>query len=233
MKDKPKPYYKNVSGDFYVEDGCCITCMVPEFYAPDLMSFDESNSHCFVAKQPSNADEIYQAIKATWAAEVECIRYGGSDTEILRRLAEAGLSERCDEQKIIQKIKPLLRNHVVFECAEIKSVNELAQQIKDYILALSNEYIKWKVSRIKTDNLGVTFSFSWYEDKFYSLWFNKIESINTWYIFHSLEYEEIGSRAISLLIDDWIRSNKNSTNVKWLANKNWNKSLTEWQATPF
>jgi hypothetical protein len=229
MKDKPKPYYKNVAGDFYVEDGCCITCGVPEVYAPDLMGFDESNTHCFVAKQPSNEDEIYQAIKATWAAEVECIRYGGSDTEILRRLAEAGLSDSCDEQQKIQKIKPLLRNHVTFECAEIKSVKELARQLKNYILAQNNEYIQHKVSNIKTDNLGFTFSFSWYEDKFYPIWFNKIEPTNTWYIFHSLEYEEIGSRAISLQIDDWIRSNKNITNIKWLTNK----AFREWQSTPF
>lgn len=233
MKDKPKPYYKNVSGDFYVEDGCCITCMVPEFYAPDLMSFDESNAHCFVAKQPTNENEIYQAIKATWAAEVGCIRYGGLDTEILRRLAEAGMSERCDEKEFIKKIKPILRNYVAFECSEIKSARELAQQAKDYILSQNNEYIQHKVSKIKPDKSGVTFSFSWYENKFYPLWFNKIDSINTWYIFHSPEYEEIGSRAISLQIDEWLRSDKKFTDIKWFTSRTWNRSLTEWQSNPF
>ena len=233
MKDRPKPYHKNVSGDFYVEDGCCITCMVPEVHAPDLMSFDEDNAHCFVSKQPTNENEIYQAIKAIWAAEVGCIRYGGRDSEILRRLAEVGVPERCDEQETIQQIKPLLRNYVSFECSEIKSVWELAQQAKDYILNQNTEYTHYKVSKIRTDKSGITFSFSWFENNYHSVWFNRIESINVWYIFHSPEYEELGSRAISLHFDEWLRSDKKFTQIGWFTGKTWNKSLAEWQSTPF
>ncbi len=232
MSNKPKPYYKNVAGDFYVEDGCCITCMVPEFHAPDLMSFDESNAHCFVSKQPTNDDEIYQAIKATWAAEVGCIRYGGRDTKILRRLAEAGVSESCDEQNIVQRIAPLLRNYVTFEQSKIQSVRQLAQHAQTYILSQNADYNRFKVSKIKTDKSGDTFSFSWYQDKFYPIWFNRIESKNTWYIFHSPEYEDIASRGISLQLDEWLRNDKKFTNIRWFTNKAWNKFLNEWQATP-
>src|SRR5215203_5773247 len=107
MSDKPKPYPKNIEGDFYVEDGCCTACMVPEEYAPDLMGFDESNFHCFIAKQPTNENEVYQAIKMAWASELECIRYSGKNPQILRRLAEAGVPDCCDHKYLIQEIKPL------------------------------------------------------------------------------------------------------------------------------
>ena len=33
-------YTKNVAGDFYVEDGCCITCGVPTGIAPDIFEYD-------------------------------------------------------------------------------------------------------------------------------------------------------------------------------------------------
>ncbi|HEY0051751.1 MAG TPA: hypothetical protein VGB68_20810, partial [Pyrinomonadaceae bacterium] len=71
MPDKHKPYPRNIEGDFYVADGCCMTCMVTEVCAPDLMGFDETENHCFVAKQPANENEVYQAIKATWSAEFD------------------------------------------------------------------------------------------------------------------------------------------------------------------
>ena len=71
MSNKHKPYPKNVEGDFYVEDGCCTGCMVPEYYASNLMNYDETDFHCFVAKQPTNENETYQLIKAVWASEVE------------------------------------------------------------------------------------------------------------------------------------------------------------------
>ncbi len=232
MSDKPKPYPKNIEGDFYVEDGCCMTCMVTEVHAPNLMGFDETENHCFVAKQPINESEVYQAIKATWAAETDCLRYSGQNLSILRRLAEAGASDSCDHKTLIQGIKPLLRNHVTFECTQIQSELETANQFKEYVLKQNTEYLRYKVSKITSGNLGVTFSFSWYEDNYYPVWFKRIELKDTWHIFHSLEYEELGSRSISLMIDEWLRSNKNFTAIKWLSNRAWNQSLAEWQETP-
>jgi hypothetical protein len=75
MSDKNKPHPRNAPGDFYVEDGCCTTCDVPFYYAPDLFKYDNTETHCFVSKQPANEAENYQIIKALWASELECIRY--------------------------------------------------------------------------------------------------------------------------------------------------------------
>jgi hypothetical protein len=231
MSDKPKPYPKNVEGDFYVEDGCCITCLVPEFYAPSLMAFDETDSHCFVAKQPTNEDELYQAIKATWAAEIQCIRYGGQNPQILRRLIEAELVDCCDQKHLIGKIEPLLRNHTTFENPEIQSELEIASQFREYILMQSTEYLHYKASKIVTDKLGITFAFSWYEETYYSVWFNRIQSTNSWHIFHSPNNKKIGSRGISVTIDEWLRSTKTVVNIKWYTDTGWNKSFG-WLETP-
>jgi hypothetical protein len=233
MSHKHKPYSKNVEGDFYVEDGCCMTCMVTEIHAPNLMGFDEIENHCFVAKQPTDESEVFQAIKATWAAEVDCLRYRGQNPNILRRLAEAGASDSCDHKTLIQGIKPLLRSHVTFECAQIQSELETANQFKEYILNQNTEYLRYRVSKITSDNSGVTFSFSWYENDYYSVRFKKTELKDTWHIFHSLDYEKIGSRSVSLMIDEWLRNNKKANNIKWYSNTAWNKTLREGQETPF
>ena len=45
------------------------------------------------------------------------------------------------------------------------------------------------------------------------------------------KYEKIGSRGVSLMIDEWLRSDKKLANIKWYTNTSWNKSF-EWQETP-
>ncbi len=232
MVDKRKSYPKNAPGDFYVEDGCCMTCMVPEIYAPNLMGFDESNTHCFVNKQPTDEREVYQIIKAAWAAEVGCIRYGGRDRQVLRRLAEAGVSESCDNKALVRAITPLLRNHVTFECSETLSETEIAGRFKEYILSQNAVSNRYKASKITKDKSGATFSFCWYENDYYPVWFNRIESSSVWHIFHSPEYERLGSRSISLLIDEWLGDCEIFKAVKWRTNRAWNESLIEWQKTP-
>ena len=232
MSEKLKPYPKNVEGDFYVEDGCCITCMTPEFYAPNLMGFDEEVAHCFVTKQPTTENEVYQLIKATWAAEVGCIRYGGQNSQILRRLAEAGVPESCDQQYLVEEIKPLLRNHVIFAYAQMQYELELAEQFKEYLLHQNTEHLHYKITKIVEDKSGIAFSFSWFEENYYSIWFTRIASLNAWHIFHSPDFEAVGSKGVSLQIDEWLRGNENVFNIKWYSNKAWNNYLLEWQETP-
>jgi hypothetical protein len=232
MREKPKPYPKNVEGDFYVEDGCCTGCMVYDHYAPDLVSFDESDLHCFIAKQPSDENELFQAVKITWASEVACVRYGGKNPQILRRLAEAGLADRCDQEHLVQEIKPVLRNHVTFECLDARTESRIAGQFKDFLLNQNTEYVHYKISKTTENELGLTFSYSWFEDNYYAVWFNRIESADAWHIFHSPEYEKMGSRGVSMKIDEWLRSDEKMFNIKWYSNKAWNNFFLEWQETP-
>jgi hypothetical protein len=190
MREKPKPFPKNVEGDFYVEDGCCTRCGVPELYAPDIIGFDESDAHCFIAKQPTDDNELYQAIKATWASELECIRYSGKNPQILRRLAEAGAADCCDQKHLIREIKPLLRNHVTFECLDTPTELQIADRFKEFLLAQNTEYVRYKIGEIRNDEFGLNFSYSWDEENYYSVWFNRMESANAWHIFHSPDDEK-------------------------------------------
>jgi hypothetical protein len=93
-----RPHPANVPGDYYVEDGCCITCEVPLAWAPDLFAwcFDSQGSpHCYVKKQPETSDEEGRMFEAIRHAEAGCIRYCGRDRAIQQRLVEAGEGPIC------------------------------------------------------------------------------------------------------------------------------------------
>lgn len=95
----PNRYSKNVPGDFYVEDGCCVRCGVPMTEAPDLIRFDEESldyPHCYVYRQPTTPDELNRMLNVHSIQEFRCFRYGGTNTEILKRFAADGMSDDCD-----------------------------------------------------------------------------------------------------------------------------------------
>ncbi len=100
MGPKHTRYALNVVGPFYVEDGCCTACGIPWWIAPELFVEDEKRVHCFVKRQPETADEIDKMLKVFSSQDLLCIRYSGTDPEILRRLTEAGLASQCDPPSI-------------------------------------------------------------------------------------------------------------------------------------
>jgi hypothetical protein len=96
MRGKP-PYPLNVPGDFYVENGCCTSCAIPFSLAPKHFTFDEKTKHCFVSRQPSDANETKTMIEAVDVSELACIRYRGKDSYVLQRLTDLGQKDQCDE----------------------------------------------------------------------------------------------------------------------------------------
>jgi hypothetical protein len=89
----------NVTGDFYVEDGCCTLCGVPESIAPDLFAWAGGApkfDHCYVRRQPHSAYEIGQMIGVMGTQELGCVRYRGVDRSIQKRLVAAGEASQCD-----------------------------------------------------------------------------------------------------------------------------------------
>jgi hypothetical protein len=89
-------YPQNSAGDFYVEKNACMTCLMPEVAAPELMGFDQEQGHCYFKKQPTTPEEISHAISAVASSEIQGLRYAGSDPDILRRLVDASAAECCD-----------------------------------------------------------------------------------------------------------------------------------------
>jgi len=93
-----KAYKLNVEGDFYVEDGECITCMISVEEAPDLMGFDEKEGHCYFKKQPATEKEIENAIEEIDVSCCSALRYCGTDPKIIKKLTARMLSDQIYEK---------------------------------------------------------------------------------------------------------------------------------------
>jgi hypothetical protein len=80
---------ENRGGDFYTACDLCVTCDIPHAKAPNLMAYvvHPDSTHCVFTRQPRTPEEVESAIDAMCNSEVCGIRYGGTDPEILRRVA--------------------------------------------------------------------------------------------------------------------------------------------------
>jgi len=86
----------NAIGAFYVVDGCCTLCGVPE-YAPALFELDVAHErHCWVKRQPATATELDQMLEVIAMADLGCIRYGGTDLDIIERLKAINEADTVD-----------------------------------------------------------------------------------------------------------------------------------------
>jgi hypothetical protein len=97
----------NVEGPFYVQADQCTACGAPEAEAPALIRFDDVHQSCFFYRQPADAEDTYRAISAVAVCCVRALRYGGSDPDILRRLARLHLVSQCDSSTRAQSVEPL------------------------------------------------------------------------------------------------------------------------------
>lgn len=89
---------ENAPGDFYVEADTCLTCCMPHREAPELMNdCTEDFRECYFRRQPQTPEEVERAIRAIGASDLACVRYGGSDQAIIRRLHEIGRADCCDQ----------------------------------------------------------------------------------------------------------------------------------------
>lgn len=93
------PHPANAPGDFYVEDQCCVTCGIPVEKAPDVFAWfgEPEASHCVVAKQPITNEAVSRTLIVMCAAELQCIRYRGTDANIIRRILEMDRADLCDQ----------------------------------------------------------------------------------------------------------------------------------------
>ena len=76
MADKTARWQENVPGKFYVDDQC-IACDACVFEAPGFFVMNDDDGHAYVAKQPSNAQEIEKCNEALGACPVEAIGNDG------------------------------------------------------------------------------------------------------------------------------------------------------------
>ena len=90
----------NAPGPFYTEADTCMTCLLPESQAPDLMGLSEDYGSpgfgCFFRKQPQTPEELSHAFGALRVSCLATLRDAGHDPAILRRLRQLGMESQCD-----------------------------------------------------------------------------------------------------------------------------------------
>jgi len=128
MSSSIKDRYPLNEGDFYINDGECISCGAPQVEAPDLIEHGRSDGHCFFKKQPQTESELDQAINALMVSCIGALRYGGIEEKILKRLYEDGLAELCDHMPQ-QKYAVLVRDKVSFK------FDGLIEELVNYLVA--------------------------------------------------------------------------------------------------
>ena len=89
-------YPLNAKGEFYVENGICLCCMIPEIEAAELMAFDNEAMHCYFKQQPLTSEDLEHAIAAVAASDIQGLRYAGHDKYVLDRLVELAAADCCD-----------------------------------------------------------------------------------------------------------------------------------------
>jgi hypothetical protein len=227
-------------GAFYVVSDCCTACGVPWDIAPTLFGFDKTKSICFLKHQPNTQAEVAQALEVIWAAELQCIRYGGDDAEILRRLVESGEEGACD-QPPQPGVRRLLRNHVTFESADAPSRDAIAEDLRTWILAKnadlasydSSEVVHHKLTNTVEHRGEVGFLYSWFGDTYYEIWIGPGESgTYRWLIRHS-PVEQRGSIGLIFMLDRWLRDVKRFESIRWYTATDWRTGVERWQERPY
>lgn len=90
--EKRERFPLNAKGDFYVENDACIFCALATDIAPELIVFNEDQTHCYFKRQPETSEEIEKAIEACLCSETCAVRYAGNNPEILEKIGK----ESCD-----------------------------------------------------------------------------------------------------------------------------------------
>ena len=89
--DARERQHKNVSGHSMLKPDAPLLAEIPEVTAPAHFDVD-AESHCFLKRQPENVEQVDRMLLTMMRSEVGCIRYGGTDECITRRLAEQEMS---------------------------------------------------------------------------------------------------------------------------------------------
>ncbi len=237
------PHKKNVAGPFYVVDGCCTACDVPMTEAPDLFAYDETEQgfHCFVKRQPENKTELRAMLSTIWSAEFACVRYRGSDSDILRRLAEMQLAHLCDEQTA-SNIEPVFRNKVTFDAASVEdhrlTAHDLVVSFQNHLrsldsarhsLALDDRFM-FKFRPIIFGKGTASLSFSWFDENYHMVEACELNDHGARWLMHHSVNEKPGSRAVSRQIENWLVGDGRFCSFRWYTAEEWNGSKN-WQDT--
>jgi hypothetical protein len=199
-------------------------CGIPWAIAPDL--FGDSDTGCWVSKQPVTADEQNRMLRVLWTQEVDCIHYRGNDAAIVRRLAEAGEPNLCDHAPA--DIAVVLRNVVTFAISGshplLSDAPRLLEEFSEY-LKHERPHADIRTTPIERADKEASFALAWFEDHF-AIAIRPVDGSDRWLILHR------GPLGLSQTLDDWLRSTERCTDIRWYTEDAWQHS-GEWQSLPW
>lgn len=180
----------------------------------------DSDEGCSIRKQPATPEEVDAAIRAMVVSCIEAYRYGGKDTEILRRLAEIGYESLCDHPLV--GCPRVDRNCACFTFSPVSDARELAEQLAGW-LHRSGGCGRTIVGNAVEASFGFTpWPEGWGEDRFT---LTKLARAS-WLV--SGPPKKIG---YSIQMHDVLRANE-ARNLRWYSRDEWDAGLPG-QSTPF
>lgn len=230
MNYPPNP--KNVSGPFYVEDGCCTACGIPESEAPDHFTYDE-DGQCYVRKQPCTQQETDRMLRAMWGAELDCIRYRGRESDVFQRLGAIGKPYLCDFPPA-EGIPVVLRNHVAFVSADGSSV-VLEEAVGDFrSFWMQEEVVEGFRLPVPHTMRGphrsflygtMWFEFAWNEREYHRVWVRHVDRGKSRILMSHSPQEKIGSRGASNTLSQWLTQSGRFGQQQWYTAEEWRQGM--------
>jgi len=208
----------NVQGPFYVEDGCCTRCGVPDVTAPEL--FGEVDDSCFVKRQPQTPSEVDRMLRAMITSEVGCIRYAGVDQAVIRRLAESGEGALADVPPSAD-IVPTKRDHVGLRANPELTPRALADAFVAHLRAQPMpERFRTEVVQTSVDRCEL--AVAWTEHQVHPITFQRSSVPGYQWLIVGLQYfvydwlsDGALGQAVFFHAHDWRSSRSDGSTVAW------------------
>ena len=215
----------DVPGDFYVEDGCCLSCGMPHEEAPTLfewLPFDGAG--CYVKRQPQTAVEVSQMLRAMTASEVDCIRYAGDDPTLQRRIVAFGGRAFCDLPAPADAPE-----------RRIRRVTTLGGDPKAAIVAMRtgirSKPEHYRIAHSLFGNGSQSVRYAWWENHFQTV-AAAVSPDGPGRILISMRADPPNALlAVNRHVDEWLSASGLFTDFRWWTDEEWDAG-EGWTATP-
>jgi hypothetical protein len=147
-------------------------------------------------------------------------------------LGEIDASDACDQQPP-PGTSLVLRNHVTFRAAFALQPWDVASVLREHILGLSSDYIRYKTTPLEHEGEEVKFAYSWYEDLYHPMWIGRDPGEGErWLVRHSPQ-RSLGSVGISMMLDDWLREDARFDSIQWYTAESRESGSGVWRERPY
>jgi hypothetical protein len=207
---------------FYVEDGCCTACGIPEGAAPDHFTFGE-DGQCYVRRQPCTQQETGRMLQAMWGAELDCIRYRGHDSDVFQRLGAIGKPHLCDFPPA-EGIAVVLRNHVTFTSVERSSV-DVEEVVGDFRSFWMKGPMHWMHGPHRPLWGTMWFEFDWSRNRRHRVHVCHADRGKSRILMSHSPRETTGSRAVSDVLNRWLTQSTCFGQQQWYTAEEWRRGM--------